>query len=787
MIEPVKLFLEWLSSQTEMPKGSKRRTSLKSSISLRVLLLVKFFLKTTFMLSQALLIQIGSIPIFLMGVIVDLLYYLIKGFLGLFKNSKFQLYAFNFQLKKKGRPKAKPRALLYVKRFYRFFRYRLPLRLKVVSSLAVFLLVFGGFAFFTFKTAEILPSPTKLSNLDQPLTTEFYDRDNNLLYRLYEGRNRSLVKLEELPPYLIQATIAIEDKNFYKHSGLDLVAILRAMRNNFRDGTMQGASTITQQLIKNTLLTPEKTYQRKAKELILALWTERIYSKDEILQMYFNEAPFGGPAWGIEAASQTYFGKNAKDLNLAEATYLAGLPASPTQFSPYGNNSNLSKLRQKQVLESMVAEGYITLAEAEKTYQESLIIKPPIVDIRAPHFVMYLKEILSEKYGDRVVSQGGLKVYTTINLELQSELERIVKEEVEKLANLSVSNGAAMVTDAKTGHILAMVGSKDYYDPSFGNYNVALALRQPGSSIKPVTYAAGFKKGMTPATIILDTPVRFPDGYSPVNYDGRFHGPITTRVALGSSYNIPAVKTLANVGMEEMISTSKDLGITTFTDPSRYGYSLTLGGGEVKMIDMMSVYNSFSQMGISTPTTGILRVEDSFGNTLEKYTEPTKQVIAPEIAYLITHILADNNARSPAFGLSSQLFIPGHMVAVKTGTSDNKRDNWTFGYTPEFVVGVWVGNNSNAPMHPTLTSGVTGAAPIWNRIMKGIINNRDSVAFKRPSGVIDVTVDGRRDLAVAGIIPKSLVRTIRQDEKIIFQDPFSVYATSAASLGGTRN
>ena len=549
-------------------------------------------------------------------------------------------------------------------------------------------------------------------------------------------------------------------------------------------GQQQGASTITQQLIKNTLLTPEKSFSRKFKEIFLAFWAERIYSKDEILQMYFNEAPYGGPAWGIEAASETYFGKSAHNLTLAESTFLAGLPVSPTEFSPYGSRPELAKARQQQVLERMVKDKYITKPEADETFSEELALLPRSNQIKAPHFVMFVRDLLSQKYGPRVVSQGGLKIYTTLDLELQEKTEEIVKNEISNLSNLRVTNGAAMITDTQTGEILAMVGSKDYHEPIFGNFNVTTALRQPGSSIKPITYATAFKKGFSPANTILDIPVNFKDGtrnYSPVNYDGKFHGPVSIRQALGSSYNIPAVKMLATVGIEDMINTARDLGITTFNDTSRFGLSLTLGGGEVRMIDMMSVYGALSQNGDKKYPTPILKVADSSGNVLEEYEDRSQQTLEPAVAYLITDILKDNRARTPAFGPFSLLNIPGYEVAVKTGTSDNKRDNWTFGYTPKFVVGIWVGNNDNSPMNPALSSGVTGAAPIWNKIMHTLLDGTENIAFAKPAGIIEAVIDGRRDLAAAGILPKSLVRVTKAEDKLTFQDAFTVFATSSAN------
>lgn len=636
-------------------------------------------------------------------------------------------------------------------------------KIPIILAILLFLMILYAYTSFIFTTAYQLPSPTKLTSADKSLTTEFFDRNGKLLYRLYEGRNRTLVNLKDLPPYLVQATIAAEDKNFYSHSGVDVVAIARAVYANLVYHRLEGASTITQQLIKNTLLTPEKSFTRKIKEVILAIWTEKTYTKNEILQMYLNEAPYGGPAWGIEAASQTFFGQSSHDLTLAQAAFLAGLPASPTQYSPYGTNPELGKVRQKEVLSRMVQNKFLTQTQADEAYAENLQIKSQISDIKAGHFVMYVKDFLSQKYGQRVVSQGGLKITTTLDLRLQEATEQIVSEEAEKLLPLNVGNAAAMVTDAKTGQILAMVGSKDYHNEVFGAFNVALSWRQPGSSIKVATYATAFKQGFSPGNTIIDEAITFKDKwggppYSPVNYDGKYHGPVSLRTALGSSYNIPAVKVLNTVGIGDMIQTAKDLGITTFNEPQRYGLSLTLGGAEVKMIDMMTLYGSLSQMGTKKVSTPILKVTDSQGNVLEEYEDQPTPAVSPEVAYLITDVLADNNARAPSFGVNSLLKINGKTVAVKTGTSDNKRDNWTFGYTPSFVVGVWVGNNDNSPMNPLLTSGVTGAAPIWNRIMNTLLQSSPDEQFTRPTGIVEAQVDGRRDLRISNMLPKSLVR-----------------------------
>lgn len=682
--------------------------------------------------------------------------------------------------KKRRHPKDKP--------VFKIDRTLISLNIKLAFFSVLFAGFFIAYSYFLVVIAHNLPSPKNLKTLPTPTTTEFYDRNGKLLYRFYEGKNRTPIKLSEIPPHLIQATIAMEDKNFYGHFGVDFFGIARALVSLLRDGEVQGGSTITQQLIKNTLLTPERTVQRKIKEIILAFWSERVYRKDEILEMYFNEVPFGGTAWGIAAASQTYFDKKVSDLNLAESSFLAGLPASPTTYSPYGTNPELAKNRQKSVLRRMVEDGVITKEQADEAYAQRLDIKPPTSEIHAPHFVMFVRSQLSEKYGERFVSQGGLKVYTTLDLKIQEKAEEIVSAEVEKIKNLAVSNGAAVVTDAKNGQILAMVGSKNYWDENSGNFNVTTAPRQPGSSIKPITYAAAFKLGYSPGTTLLDTPVTFKnfwETYTPVNYDSRFHGAVTIRTALGSSYNIPAVKMLSIIGLPEMLKTAHDLGITTLTDPNRYGLSLTLGGGEIKMIDMMSVYGTLSQMGKKYQIKGVFRITDSKGAVIEDNSnDPGEIVISPAIAYLVTDILSDNRARTPAFGQNSLLNIPQHVVAVKTGTTDNKRDNWTFGYTSEYVVGVWVGNNDNTPMHPSLTSGVTGAAPIWNKIMTEILKDRPSIAFEKPADVTVGLADGHRDLVISSIPQKSVIGLNRKKVKepdnkekdvITFTDPFSTY------------
>lgn len=671
----------------------------------------------------------------------------------------------------RGRPRSRPLSQYLAYRltpYTRLFKKVLPRPARVGLLTAGAL---GVLLFYSFTLASIaaeLPSPQRLSQLNNNLTTTFYDRHGQVLYRLFEDKNRSLVELDDIPPYLQQATIAIEDKNFYSHSGFDPEGIVRAGLALIQHRGLQGGSTITQQLIKNTLLTPERTWSRKLKEVILAFWAERIFSKRDLLKMYFNEIPYGGTAWGIAAASQTYFGKQPKDLNLAESAYLAGLPASPSLYSPYGTSPELGRKRQKEVLQRMVEDRYISPEQARQAVAELLKILPPVTEIKAPHFVMYVKKLLEDRYGQRLVDQGGLQVYTSLDLDIQQMAERVLDQEINKLVNLDVGNGAAMVTDPKTGQILTMVGSKNYWDPSGGNFNVALALRQPGSSIKPITYSTAFKMGYLPGSTILDGPVAYKSPwqiYAPVNYDGNFHGLVTLRTALGSSYNVPAVKLLNMVGIANMLQTAHDMGITSLTDTNRYGLSLTLGGGEVKLTDMMTVYGTLSQLGIKHDPQPVLKVTDPMGKVLEDNTaeDSGKRVLPAAVAYLVTDILRDNNARAPAFGPDSLLVIPNHTVAVKTGTTDDKRDNWTLGYTPDLVVGVWVGNNDNHPMNPTLTSGITGAAPIWHRIIANLLKDRPDLAFERPAEVVSGIVEGRKDLVIAGQANKALVEIHSQD------------------------
>jgi len=626
--------------------------------------------------------------------------------------------------------------LLIIKAFFD----QIPLKVYYFSLgiLTTFLILFFYQSYLFVKS---LPSPSTIGKVNYPLSTHLYDRNGRLLYEIYREQNRTPIKLKELPAYVYQATIAIEDKDFYKHQGISFLAILRAIRETFFKKNLQGGSTITQQLVKASLLTPERTWQRKIKEIILALWTERIYTKDQILEMYINQVPYGGSAYGVEEAAKTYFGKSARNLSLEEAALLAGLPQAPSIYSPY-INPKLAKKRRNEVLEAMYKEGYINEETKRKAQEKEVEVLPPKTFIKAPHFVFYVKSKLEDRLGTSMVEEGGLRVTTTLDLSIQEEVEKILKEEIEKVRHLNVGNGAVLVTRPKTGEILAMVGSFDYFSQPYGAYNVVLALRQPGSAIKPIMYALALQRGYTTATILDDSPVVFQipgaEPYRPVNYDNRFHGRVPLRYALANSYNIPAVKVLANLGIDSFIDFATRLGISTWKDRSRYGLSLALGGGEVIMIDMAKAFGVLANLGEQVDLISYLKIKNSLEETIDEPKISKLRRINPGIAYIISDILSDNFARTWAFGPNSFLEIKGYKVAVKTGTTNDKRDNWTVGYTPEFLVVVWVGNNDNSPMNPYLTSGITGAAPIWNRVMIFLLKNYGSgLWYEKPENVVE--------------------------------------------------
>lgn len=609
-----------------------------------------------------------------------------------------------------------------------------------VGLLTIFMVLFTLW-FFT----KDLPSPRQLDARQVAQTTKILDRNGKLLYNIYTDENRTIVSLSDIPENLKHATIAIEDKDFYKHKGFDIYGIIRAFQKTVFEKNVQGGSTITQQLVKSVFLSPERTLSRKAKELYLAFRVEMAFPKDKILEMYLNQVPFGGTAFGVEAASQQYFGKDAKDLDLAESALLAGLPAAPSYYSPFGQDPNRAYERQKLVLARMYEDGYITREQAQVAAAEKINFKSANINIKAPHFVMYVREYLTQKYGELAI-HSGLKVTTTLDLDLQDKAQQIVSGNIDKLGAYNVGNGAALVTKPPTGEVLAMVGSHDFFDAEHdGNVNVTTSLRQPGSSIKPVNYATALeRKLITLATVILDIPTVFPAqpvAYKPVNYDGRFHGAVSVRNALANSYNIPAVKVLAINGVHEMIAQARKMGINTFTDESRYGLSLTLGGGEVRMTEHATAFGVFANGGERVDLVPILKIEDSGGKTIEEFKPKAgNRVLSDQTSFLISSILSDNAARSAAFGASSQLVVKGRNVAVKTGTTDDKRDNWTIGYTPTYLVASWVGNNDNKPMNPAITSGVTGAAPIWNQIMTEVLKDKVNESFKVPSDVKTVEI-----------------------------------------------
>ncbi len=638
----------------------------------------------------------------------------------------------------------------------RYLRYS---RIFVLSNIARFTL-FGlitmviGASFLFVWYGRSLPTPGKL--IDAPLeeSTRIYDKNGELLYSVYKNQNRTYVKLSDIPLYLKQATIAIEDKDFYKNQGFSVVGYLRAARDIVFYRRLTGGSTITQQLVKNVLLSPERSIKRKIKELILSIQVDKRYSKDQILEMYLNDVSYGGANVGVEAAAQSYFGKNVADLDLAESAFLAGLPQRPSVYSPFSGNKYYVD-RTYNVLKQMVKEGYISEDGKEKAYKEIKNIKFSEVDktIKAPHFVMYVRELLARQFGEEVVANGGLQVKTTLDYSIQKEAEEIIKEEIDKLKGYNVRNGAAIVSNPKTGEILAFVGSKDYFDTdNDGNFNTSLSNRQPGSALKPIMYATAFSKGYTPATLVMDVKTDFPTNdpenpiYTPVNYDGKYNGPIQLRFALGNSINLPAVKMLARVGIKDVMQQAYEMGITNWQPTKEnlrdVGLSLVLGGRETSLLSITTAYGVFANNGIRQDPVAILKVADSKGNVLFEYKETEgRKVLSEEISFLISHILLDNVARTSAFGPNSWLVIPGKTVSVKTGTTDEKRDNWTVGYTPSFVVGVWVGNNDNSPMNEAIASGVTGASPIWNRIMKVVLKDKSDEVLQKPEGVVALTID----------------------------------------------
>ncbi|KKP85982.1 MAG: Penicillin-binding protein, 1A family [Candidatus Nomurabacteria bacterium GW2011_GWA1_35_8] len=587
-------------------------------------------------------------------------------------------------------------------------------------------------------------------------STKIYDRTGKiLLYDIHQDVKRTDIPFEKMSVNIKNATIAIEDSEFYNHGGIKITSIIRAVLSNLLNSTgkTQGGSTITQQLVKNALLTQKKTIARKIKEWVLAIKIDKSIPKEKILEYYLNESPYGGNIYGIEEASKTYFDKDAQDLTLAEAAYLASIPQSPTMLSPYGKNRDKLDARKNLVLSRMLELEFISQEEYNTAQNEVVSFVPQeTIGIKAPHFVFFIKDYLEQKYGSELVEKGGLSVVTTLDYDLQEKGEEIVKEgALQNEKDWNGNNAGLVAIDPKTGQILTMVGSRDYFDKAIdGNYNIATAWRQPGSSFKPFIYATAFNKGFTPDTVLFDLPTEFQttcnaygkalpghnqdDCYMPDDYDGKTRGPMSLRNALAQSINIPAVKLFYLAGLSDSLKTSEDMGISTLTDVSRYGLTLVIGGGEVSLLDMTSAYGVFANNGGRNPYTGILEIEDKNGKVLETYFPNTKEVLPKNTALTISDILSDNIARVPTFGSSSALLIPNRNVAVKTGTTNSNRDAWTIGYTPSIVVGVWAGNNDNKPMKK---GGSAVAGPIWNKFINETLKTLPNEKFEKPNLEID--------------------------------------------------
>jgi len=632
----------------------------------------------------------------------------------------------------------------------------------VASFLFAVFLFIGTVVAFWVATLKI-PDAGSLNDLKIAQSTKIYDRTGKIiLWDIHNDIQRTVVPLADISRHIKNAAIAIEDSSFYQHRGIDFSGILRATMVNLKSGQLsQGGSTISQQLVKNTLLTTDKTFARKIKEIILTLKIEKKLSKDKILELYLNAVPYGGSNYGIESASRNFFGKNASNISLAEASYLASLIKAPTYYSPYGNHQEELAKRKDFVLSKMAALGFITPEEAESAKKEKVVfINKGQNSIKAAHFSVYIRSYLEEKYGKDVVEQGGLKVITTINYPLQQKAEELAaKYAKENKEKFNASNNSIVAIDPKTGQILVMVGSKDYFNQEDqGNFNVALAHRQPGSSIKPFVYAAAFKKGYSPNTIVFDVQTEFnpscldkyatsslpaeeagsssskkDECYMPENYDHNYRGPVTLREALAQSLNVPSVKTLYLAGIRDSLDTMKDMGIASLTDPDRYGLTLVLGGGEVSLLEMTSAYSVFANNGIRNPSVGILKIEDKSGNVLEEYRDESKQVLDKNIALLISDVLSDNKARTPAFGAISPLYFPDRPVAAKTGTTNDYKDAWVLGYTPNIAVGAWFGNNDNTPMEKMVAGFIV--APMWNEFLTEVFKDLPKEYFEKPKNL----------------------------------------------------
>ncbi|MBM2810430.1 MAG: penicillin-binding protein, family [Chloroflexi bacterium] len=605
---------------------------------------------------------------------------------------------------------------------------------------------------------EDLPTVSGIGTRDVFKTTRILDRHGNLLYELFnqdEGK-RTIVRLGDMPRILIDAVLSVEDASFYDNPGIEPRGIARAMVDNLRAGTVvAGGSTITQQLIRNVLLDPSErtsdTLDRKAKEAFLAMELSRSYSKDQILEWYLNEIYFGNLSYGIGTAARTYFNKTLNELTLPEAALLAGLPQAPSRYDPFVNFAG-AKRRQEDVLDLMAHHGYISQAEADNWKAEPLQFTPPEqsgLNISYPHWVFYVRSVLEERYGSRGLLNAGLTVYTTLDPNLQDIAEETVRARIGALRAQNATNASLVAIEPTTGEILAMVGSPDYNDASIdGQVNAAVAMRQPGSSIKPIVYLTAFQKGFSPSTVVEDAPISFPDGiggtWRPQNFDNRFRGAVTLRSALGNSLNIPAVKVLRFAGLDDTISLAKRMGMISLGDPAHYGLAFTLGGGEVRLVELSAAYSVLANGGAQVPVTPILKVLDADGRTLFEHRPVSQQIVDPRLAYLITDILSDNNARLATFGPNSPLKLANDRpAAAKTGSTDNYIDSWTMGYTPSLVTGVWVGRADNKPMRFVL--GSSGAGLIWHDFMERALAGWPIEPFEQPHGMVRNTVCAERN------------------------------------------
>jgi 1A family penicillin-binding protein len=619
--------------------------------------------------------------------------------------------------------------------------------LGVLGAIALGFIVLG--AAIMWAALAPIPSINNFENRKVAESTKIYDRTGNIvLYDVHGTMRRTAVPLDQISLYIRNATIAIEDATFYQHKGFRPLSFMRAVLVNISTGSFtQGGSTITQQVVKNALLTQQKTITRKVEEIILALRLEQVYTKDQILNTYLNETSYGGTVYGVQEASQYFFGVDAKDIDLAQAAYLAALPQAPTRYSPHGNHRDELDARKNLVLHQMLANGFITNEEYENATKEDVQFRDRAeAGIKAPHFVFFVREYLEEKYGPDAVAQGGLHVITTLDYDLQKKAEAVISAgALRNEKNFNASNAGLVATDPSSGQILAMVGSRGYFDEGIdGKVNITLAHRQPGSSFKPFVYATALEEGYTPETVVFDLKTQFssrcrPDDfsdispcYSPGNFDGKFKGPLTFREALAQSINVAAVKVLYLAGINNALELAKDTGITTLEGADRYGLTLVLGGGEVTLLEMTGAYGVFANDGVKNPPTGILEVKDRSGAILESYEEESSRVMDPQIARQITSILSDNVARTPEFGADSPLYFGADTpVADKTGTTNDYRDAWIIGYTPGIVVGAWAGNNDNSSMQKKIAAFII--APLWHEVMAYAIQKYPSGPFTPPA------------------------------------------------------